>query len=55
MAESIDEVRGGPLAISIRCLGAVAAIGNRALVGEPPAGFEFRRGSETLREEAIVS
>ncbi len=55
IAESIDDVRGAARAISIRCLGAVAAIGGRVLVGEPPGGFEVRTGSETLLEEAFVS
>jgi hypothetical protein len=50
MAESIDDVRGGPRAISIRCAGAVAAIDGRVPVGEPPGGLEVRTGSETLRE-----
>lgn len=56
IAESIDEVRGAALAISTRCLGAVAAMGGgRVLVGEPPEGLEVRRGSDTLLCEAFVS
>jgi hypothetical protein len=55
MAESIDEVRGGPRATSGRYDGALEAIVGRELVGEPPGGFEFRMGSETLREVAFVS
>jgi hypothetical protein len=56
MAESIDEVRGGPRAISIRCGGAVAAMGGRVPVGDvsPPA-WEVRMGSETLRKEPFVA
>jgi hypothetical protein len=55
IAESIDDVLGGALPISTRCCGAVAAIGGRILVGEPPEGFEFRIGSDTLREVPFVS
>jgi hypothetical protein len=55
MAESIDEVRGGPLAISARGAGALEAIVGRELGGEPPRGFEFKMESETLREVAFVS
>jgi hypothetical protein len=55
IAESMEEVRGGARAISTRCWGAVAAIGGRVLVGEPPEGLEVRTGSETLREAAFVS
>ena len=50
MAESIEDVRAGPLPISTRCGGAVAAIGGFVLVGEPAGGLETARGSETLRE-----
>jgi hypothetical protein len=51
MAESIDEVRGGPRAISIRCGGAVAAMGGRLSVGdESPPALEVAMGSETLRK-----
>ena len=56
IAESMEDVLGGPRPISIRCLGAVAAIGGRVVVvGEPPEGFEVRTGSETLREGPFVS
>lgn len=54
IAESIEDVRGGARPISTRCCGAVAAIG-RVLVGEPSVGFEFRIGSDTLRELPFVS
>jgi hypothetical protein len=49
MAESMDDVRGGPRAISTRCGGAVAAMGGRVLVGDVfPPPLEVWRGSETL-------
>jgi hypothetical protein len=49
IAESIEDVRGGARVISILCAGATAAI------GEPPDGFDFTTGSETLREAAFES
>jgi len=50
MAESMEEVRGGPRAISTRCGGAVAAMGGRVPVGDVfPPPLEVWRGSETLR------
>ena len=55
IAESIEDVRGAFRAMSTRCCGAVAAIGGRVLVGEPPEGLEVRTGSETLRGVAFVS
>jgi hypothetical protein len=55
IAESIDEVRGGPRAMSIRCGGAVAAIGGRVPVGdESPPALEVAMGSETLRKGPFV-
>lgn len=54
MAESIEDVLGGARPISARCLGAVAAIGGRELVGDPPRGREVKIGSDTLREVAFV-
>ena len=55
IAESIDEVLGGALPISARWCGAVAAMGCLVLVDEPPGGFEFRTGSETLLGVPFVS
>jgi hypothetical protein len=55
IAESIDDVRGGARAISTLCAGATAAIDGRVPGGEPPDGFEFTTGSETLREVAFES
>ena len=55
IAESIDDVRGGARAISALCAGATAAIGGRVPGGEPPDGFEFTTGSETLREGTFES
>lgn len=54
IAESIEDVLGGARPISARCLGAVAAIGGRELVGDPPGGREVKTESETLREAAFV-
>lgn len=51
IAESIDDVRGGPRAISTRCAEAIG----RVLEEEPPGGFEIRTGSETLLEGPFVS
>jgi len=50
IAESIEDVRGACPAMSTRCWGAVAAIGLRVVVGEPPGAVEVRTESETLRE-----
>ena len=55
IAESIEDVLGGARPISTRCFGAVPAIGGRVLAGEPPEGFEFRTGSDTLRELPFAS
>lgn len=55
IAESIEEVRGGPLAISALCLGAVAAIGTRVLTGDFPEDFVFTTESDTLREDVFES
>lgn len=55
IAESIEDVRGGARVISTLCAGATAAIGGRVPVGEPPDGFDFTTGSETLREAAFES
>jgi hypothetical protein len=59
IAESIEEVRGGALAIAPRPAGALDAIVGRVLGGESPGkspvDLEFRMGSETLREVALVS
>jgi hypothetical protein len=52
IAESMDDVLGGPRAIFIRCDGAVVAKGGCALVIDGSSvALEFRRGSEILREE----
>jgi len=55
IAESIEDVRGGARVISTLCAGATAAIGGRVPVSEPPGGFDFTIGSETLREAAFES
>jgi hypothetical protein len=55
IAESMEDVLGGARPISTLCCGAVAAIGRLVLVGEPPDGFEFRTGSDTLRGVPFVS
>jgi hypothetical protein len=55
IAESIEDVRGGARAISALCAGATAAIDGRVPGGEPPDGFEFTTGSETLREAPFES
>lgn len=59
IAESMEEVRGGALAVSARCAAELEAIVGRVLVGVlvggPPEGFEFRAGSDTLREAPLVS
>jgi hypothetical protein len=48
IAESMDDVRGGPRAISIRFEGAVAAIGSRVPGVGPPPELSVGIGSETL-------
>ena len=51
IAESIEDVRGGPRPISI--LGAAAdtaAIGDRAVGKDAATGLECKRESETLRK-----
>jgi hypothetical protein len=48
MAESMDDVRGGPRAISIRFGEAVAAMGGRVPSVEPPPELSVGIGSETL-------
>ena len=54
IAESIEDVRGGPLAISARW-GAADAICDREVVEEPAEDLDFRRGSEALRVVPFVS
>ncbi|KAI9053262.1 hypothetical protein LZ554_002229 [Drepanopeziza brunnea f. sp. 'monogermtubi'] len=53
IAESIDDVRGGPSAMSPR--GAeLDAMAVRTPGGGPPEGLEIMTGSETLLEEPFV-
>lgn len=51
IAESIDDVRGGPRVISTRCGGAVVAMGGRMSADDTPPGFAIERGAETLLKE----
>lgn len=55
IAESMEDVRGGPLAISARCAGTFDAMAGLAMLGESPEGVGFNTGSETLRDVSFVS
>jgi hypothetical protein len=54
MAESMEDVRGGGRARSIRGWVAVAAIGGCVVVDEPAEGLAMGTGSETLRGVPFV-
>ena len=51
IAESMDDVLGGPRAILIRCDEVVVAKGGCVTVVDGPSvALDFKRGSEVLRE-----
>lgn len=55
IAESIEDVRGGPLVISARYIADFDAMTDDVLLCELTEGVDFRTGSETLRDEPFVS